>query len=363
MPQSTAAPHFHSWWVSVSPTSHLVPPHSPTMSATSNGTSHTDSATDQSDFKRKDPVFRHHVSADPNGDFPAQPHRYHLYVSLACPWAHLTLVVKRMKGLDAVIAHTVVDCHLERSTGWTFTTGDRVSECEPDPIHGFHRLRQLYEHVSPGYDGVVSVPVLYDKLRDTIVNNESSEIIRMLNCAFNAHCASPQQAALDLYPADLRPAIDATNDWVYTHINNGVYRAGFARSQEAYESAVTSLFEHLDRADTILATQRYLCGDRLTEADVRLFTTLYRFDVAYHGHFKCNLRALHSYTNLYGLLRELYQRADFRPTCNLYHVKHGYYNMEYINPTRIVPVGPVGYEEDLITPHGRDHKLPVQSSL
>ena len=222
---------------------------------------------------------------------------------------------------------------------------------------------QLYEHVSPGYDGPVTVPVLYDTVKDTIVNNESSEVIRILNSAFNAYCATPEQAAIDLYPADLRPTIDATNEWVYPNINNGVYRAGFAHSQGAYETAVRQVFEHLDKADAILATQRYMCGDRLTEADVRLFTTLFRFDLAYYSNFKCNLRTLRSYDNLYGLLRELYQRPEFRSTCSVYHVKEGYYWMDYINPTRIVPLGPLGYEEDLLLPHGRDAKFPVKAHL
>ena len=207
----------------------------------------------------------------------------------------------------------------------------------------------------------MTVPVLYDKVTDAIVNNESSEIIRMLTTAFNAFCPTAQHAALDLYPTELRPAIDSVNDWVYTYINNGVYRAGFAHSQEAYDTAVRLLFEQLDRADAILGKQRYMCGDRLTEADIRLFTTLFRFDLAYYGAFKCNLRPLKSYDNLYGLLRELYQRPDIRPTCSLYHVKEGYYWLDWINPTRIIAVGPAGYEEDLSVPHGRDTKFPAQS--
>ena len=253
------------------------------------------------EFKRKESGFRSFITNEPNAEFPAEPNRYHLYVCLACPWAHRTLIVKRMKGLDAVISHTCVDYFLDHSTGWRFTTADKVGECEPDPIHGFPLLRDVYRHVKPDYSGNITVPVLYDKVKDTIVNNESSEIIRMLTTAFNAYSATPEQAALDLYPTPLRPAIDAVNEWVYPTINNGVYRSGFAQSQAAYETAVTSLFQSLDRAEAILGGQRYLCGDVLTEADVRLFTTLYRFDSVYHGHFKCNVRQLRQYENLHGL--------------------------------------------------------------
>ena len=192
------------------------------------------------------------------------------------------------------------------------------------------------------------------------MNNESSEIIRMLTSAFNAYCATPEQAALDLYPTALRPAIDAVNEWVYPFINNGVYRSGFAQSQEAYETAVKALFEHLDRAEAILGQQRYLCGATLTEADIRLFTTLYRFDSVYHGHFKCNVRQLRQYPNLHGLMLELYQRPDIRATCNQTHCKNHYYmSHEHINPTRIVPAGP---EQDWEAPHGRDGKFPAASS-
>ena len=317
------------------------------------------SISDKGEFKRKESGFRNFISADPNSDYPAQPNRYHLYVCLACPWAHRTLIVKKMKGLDAVISHTCVDYYLDHTTGWRFTTADKVAECEPDPVHGFKLLRELYKHVKPDYDGNITVPVLYDKVTDTIVSNESSEIIRMLTTEFNAYCATPEQAAIDLYPVELRPAIDSINEWVYPNINNGVYRSGFARSQEAYETAVRGLFEHLDKAEAILAQQRYLCGDRLTEADIRLFTTLYRFDSVYHGHFKCNVRQLRQYENVHGLMLELYQRPDIRPTCNELHCKRHYYmSHDSINPTGIVPVGP---EQNFDVPHGRDLKFPLHN--
>ena len=310
-------------------------------------------------LQRKPSTFRSAVSAEPSAEYPAQAGRYHLYVCLACPWAHRTLIVKRMKGLDAAISHTCVDWFLDPATGWRFTTADAVAECEPDPVHGSTLLRDVYRRVQPEYSGNVTVPVLYDKQTDTIVNNESSEIIRMLTSAFNAYCATPEQAAIDLYPVQLRPSIDAVNEWVYPHINNGVYRSGFAQSQQAYETAVTGLFEHLDKADTILSKQRYLCGERLTEADVRLFTTLFRFDCVYHGHFKCNLRPLSSYTALYAFMRELYQRDDVRPTCNVHHCKQHYYSShQHINPSRIVPLGPL---QDLDEPHGRDVQFPVKA--
>ena len=314
---------------------------------------------DKGEFKRKESSFRHTISADPTADFPAQPNRYHLYVCLACPWAHRTLIVKRMKGLDGVISHTCVDWFLDSSTGWRFTTPDKVAECEADPIHGYKLLRELYRQVAPEYGGNITVPVLYDKVKDTIVNNESSEIIRMLNSAFNAYSATPQQAAIDLYPTELRPTIDSINDWVYPNINNGVYRSGFAQSQQAYDTAVHALFQHLDKADAILSTSRYLCGNQLTEADIRLFTTLFRFDSVYHGHFKCNMKQLKDYANLYGFLLELYQRDDIRATCNEYHCKHHYYmSHAHINPTRIVPDGPVQNWE---AAHGRDVKFPVHT--
>ena len=303
-------------------------------------------------FERKQSTFRDWISSAPGARFPPAAQRYHLYVSLACPWAHRTLIVKRMKGLDAVIGHTVVDWLLDKETGWTFT--DAKDGCSLDPIHGFTRLRQVYELAAgKEYSGNITVPVLFDRALDTIVNNESAEIIRMLNSEFNAFSSAPRQAALDLYPAELRPTIDALNEWVYPTINNGVYRAGFARSQEAYDEAVTALFASLDRVEAILSAQRYLTGPRLTEADVRLFTTLIRFDAVYVGHFKCNVRTLSSgYPATFGFMRELYQMEAVRPTVDLYHCKHHYYQSHpHINPSRIVPKGP---EQDLDRPHHRE---------
>ena len=300
-------------------------------------------------FQRKSSGFRNWISSAPNSPHPPTANRYHLYVSLACPWACRTLIVKRLKGLDSVIGHTVVDWFLDRRVGWVFT--ESKAHCEKDPIHGFERLHQVYELAQPGYDGNVTVPVLFDVVRDTIVNNESSEIIRMLNSEFNLLCGTPEQAALDLYPEVLRATIDSVNEWVYATINNGVYRAGLAATQRAYQEAVTDLFVSLDRCEAILAKQRYMAGAVLTEADVRLFVTLIRFDVAYYAHFKCNLHQLRDYPNLFRYMLDLYQMPAIRPTVDFEHIKHGYYCMEHLNPSGIVPVGPL---QDLEQPHDRD---------
>jgi glutathionyl-hydroquinone reductase len=350
----------------------------------------THSISDNGRFQRKDSSFRDFISSAPGSRFPPAANRYHLYVSLACPWAHRTLIVKRLKGLDAVIGHTVVDWFLDRRTGWRFT--DKEEHCEKDPIHGFERLRQVYELADSSYSGNVTVPVLFDRLNDTIVNNESSEIIRMLNsecqtqqqrltpaacavwhltvtircwlslpCDFvsvNEFAATPEQAAVDLYPTSLRPAIDELNTWIYPNINNGVYRAGFAGSQAAYDEAVTAVFLHLDKVESILSSSRYLAGSRLTEADVRLYTTLLRFDPVYYGHFKCNIRRLIDYPSTWHFMLELSQMSAIRPTISIFHIQHHYYaSHEHINPTRIVPKGP---ELDLNAPHGRDFNFPFK---
>ncbi|MGF9761446.1 glutathione S-transferase family protein [Microvirga sp. 0TCS3.31] len=301
-------------------------------------------------FVRTNAVFRHWVTADgspgPTGEggFAAESGRYHLYVSLACPWAHRTLIMRRLKGLEAMVGVSVVHWRMLEQ-GWTFEDGPGVV---PDPIHGAHYLHQVYTAAKPDYSGRVTVPVLWDKAKGTIVNNESAEIIRMLNVAFDGIGAKPG----DYYPEDLRPEIDALNARIYDGINNGVYKAGFATTQQAYEEAVRPLFEALDALDERLSSRRYLCGDRLTEADIRLFTTLVRFDPVYVGHFKCNLRRIADYPHLSAYLRDLYQTGGIAETVNMAHIKGHYYEShKTINPTGIVPVGPI---LDLDEPHGRE---------
>ncbi len=284
-------------------------------------------------FVRPDSAFRDWVSADGATGFPAQSGRYHLYVSLACPWAHRTLIARHLKGLEAVIPVSIVHPHMG-DRGWTFdpypgATGDRVN--------GFAYLHQLYTAARPDYTGRVTVPALWDTERRTIVNNESSELLRMLNSAFDAYADSD----LDLYPADLREEIDQVNELVYDRINNGVYKTGFATSQEAYEEAVGRLFDALDQMEERLGNQSYLVGNRFTEADVRLFTTLIRFDPVYVGHFKCNLRRLRDYPRLWDYTRRIYHRPGVRETVDFDHIKRHYYTSHPgINPTGIIPVGP-----------------------
>ena len=295
-------------------------------------------------FERPQTAFRDWVSSEPGARFPAEAGRYHLYVSLACPWAHRTLIMRRLKGLEDAIGVSVVHPHMGEQ-GWCFesypgATGDR--------LHGADYLHQVYTRAKPDYTGRVTVPVLWDKETGTIVNNESAEILRMLDQCFSA-IADP--AAAEYYPAALADDIDAINDRVYHRVNNGVYRAGFATRQDAYEEAVTGLFEMLDELEARLARQRYLVGDRITEADWRLFTTLVRFDAVYVGHFKCNLRRLVDYPNLWAYARELYQIPGVSGTVNLDHIKRHYYTSHpMINPTRIIPAGPV---IDFDEPHGR----------
>ncbi len=300
-------------------------------------------------FKRQEQAFRDWITADgspgPGGEsgFPAAADRYHLYVSLACPWAHRALIVRALKGLEEFLPVSVVHWYMAEH-GWTFQAGDGVI---PDPLLDADRLYELYQKADPNFTGRVTVPVLWDRERGTIVNNESSEIIRMLNTAFDGLGAQPG----DYYPETLREEIDAINERVYHTLNNGVYKAGFATTQDAYEEAVYPLFETLDWLEGILSQSRYLTGERLTEADIRLFTTLVRFDSVYHGHFKCNIRRLTEYPNLWGFTRELYQHPKIRPTVNFEHIKKHYYaSHDKVNPTRIVPAGPV---LDFDAPHGR----------
>jgi putative glutathione S-transferase len=291
-------------------------------------------------FVRKESQFRSWVTPDgapgPSGDggFKAEPGRYHLYVSLACPWAHRALIVRSLKGLEAMIGVSVVHW-LMRGEGWTFAEGPGVV---PDTVNGAERLFEIYAKAEPGYTGRVTVPVLWDRARQTIVNNESSEIIRMLNTAFDGVGAKPG----DYYPEALRPEIDEINARVYATLNNGVYRSGFATTQEAYEEAVNPLFDTLDWLEARLSDGRpYLCGETLTEADWRLFTTLIRFDPVYVGHFKCNRRRIADYPHLSAYTKRLYEHPGVAETVDFGHIKRHYYESHrQINPTGIVPVGP-----------------------
>jgi putative glutathione S-transferase len=291
-------------------------------------------------FVRRESQFRNWVTADgapgPSGEggFPAEAGRYHLYVSLACPWAHRALIFRALKGLEDAIGVSVVHW-LMREEGWTFAEGPGVV---PDTVNGAERLYEIYLRAQPGYTGRVTVPVLWDKQRGTIVNNESSEIIRMLNSAFDGVGAAPG----DYYPAALREEIDTVNARVYATLNNGVYRSGFATTQAAYEEAVNPLFDTLDWLEERLADGRpYLLGETLTEADWRLFTTLVRFDAVYVGHFKCNRRRIADYPGLSAYMRRLYGHPGVAATVDLQHIKRHYYESHrHINPTGIVPVGP-----------------------
>ena len=301
-------------------------------------------------FIRSDAQFRSWITADgsagPGGEdgFRAEAGRYRLYVCLACPWAHRTLIFRALKGLEDMIPVFVVNPYMAEN-GWTFEPGEGVV---PDP-DGARYLYEVYLRAQPEYSGRVTVPVLWDSERNTIVNNESAEIIRILNSAFDDAGAKPG----DYAPAELLPEIDALNSRVYDAINNGVYKAGFATEQDVYEEEVGKLFDALGEMDQRLADRRYLLGERITEADWRLFTTLLRFDPVYHGHFKCNLRRIADYEHLSGYLRELYQWPGVAATVDFDHIKQHYYRSHpTINPNGIVPLGPV---QDLDAPHGRGH--------
>jgi glutathionyl-hydroquinone reductase len=292
-------------------------------------------------FVRQQSAFRDRVTADGSSGFPAAPSRYRLYVSLACPWAHRTIIVRRLKGLDNVIGMTVVD-PIRDARGWRFTTE------EPDPAHGWAYLAQGYVLSDSGYDDRVTVPVLWDTQTDRIVSNESAEIIEMLNSEWDAWAEHPE---LDLWPEEVREEGDALNGLIYETVNDGVYRAGFSTTQGAYEDAVRPLFRTLDRLEARLADQRYLLGGEPTLSDWRLFTTLVRFDSVYHGHFKCNIRRIVDYPNLSAYLRDLYGTPGVAETVDLDQIKRHYYvTHTSINPTQIVPVGP---DLDLAAPHDR----------
>ncbi|NHT76384.1 glutathione S-transferase family protein [Rhizobiaceae bacterium CRRU44] len=310
-----------------------------------------DTAATKGHFKRSESQFRNWVTADgragPTGEagFKAEAGRYHLYVSLACPWAHRTLIFRTLKGLQDLISVSVVD-YLMLAKGWEFKDGPGDTQ---DHLFGAKALSEIYVRADPKYSGRVTVPVLWDKTQNKLVSNESADIIRMLNAAFDGLTGS----TLDLYPTDMRSEIDAINARIYDTVNNGVYKAGFATTQEAYAESVTALFETLDDLEERLSTRRYLLGDRVTEADWRLFTTLVRFDPVYVGHFKCNIRRIADYPNLQGYLKDLYQTPGVAGTVDMHHIKHHYYEShKTINPTGIVPEGP---RLDLDSPHGRGH--------
>ncbi len=300
-------------------------------------------------FIRPSSVFRNFVTADgspgPSGEggFPAEAGRYHLYVSHACPWAHRTTIFRKLKQLENVISVSIAE-PLYGKTGWEFGT---VRGGTIDSANGKSTLAEIYLLADPHYTGRVSVPVLWDRKRRTIVNNESSEIIRMLNSAFEAFT----NVHTDYYPAELRSEIDRINDTVYPNVNNGVYRAGFATTQEAYEEAARAIFKTFDQLEERLAQRRYLVGSQITEADWRLFTTLVRFDNVYYSHFKCNLRRVADYHNLWNYLRDLYQVSGIAETVSIDHIKRHYYGSQrQVNPTGIVPIGPL---IDFTAPHDR----------
>ncbi|KAI0718719.1 glutathione S-transferase [Cerioporus squamosus] len=288
-------------------------------------------------FNRPRSSFRDVI--EKGGRFEPEKDRYHLFVSYGCPWATRTLIVRKLKGLEDFIGVTAVAPHLGEN-GWPFAKVDPFPGAERDPFYDSAYLKEIYQRADPNYTGRYTVPVLWDTKNETIVNNESSEIIRVFNTAFN-HLLPADKAAVDLYPEELRSEIDELNGWVYETVNNGVYKSGFAKSQQAYEDAVYKLFDSLDRLEKILTGKDYLVGGRLTEADVRLFVTIIRFDVAYHGAFRCNIRTIRDgYPAIDLWLRKLYwNNPAFSETCNFVHIKEGYYQLN--NPHKIIPVGPI----------------------
>ncbi len=289
--------------------------------ATSNG---------KGEFARKQSQFRDCIAPE-----DATPGRFHLYVSYACPWAHRTLIVRALKKLEKVLPYSVTNAHMGEK-GWTFGSG-----------HEVEYLANVYRGADKNYTGKITVPVLWDNRKETIVNNESSEIIRILNTSFNAYTNS----TIDLNPEEKRSEINTINEQFYESVNNGVYKTGFATNQKAYEKSFLELFEALDDLDTLLGTQKYLVGDKLTESDIRLFTTLVRFDVVYYFHFKCNLKKIAEYPNLSRYLRSLYQIPEFKETCHFEQIKEHYYTShKFINPHKIIPLGPL---LDLDAPHDR----------
>ncbi len=311
-----------------------------------------DKEIDEGEFHRMESTFRNWVTADgsagPSGDggFEAEAGRYHLYVSDACPWAHRTVIFRKLKKLEDVIGLSIVEADM-LVQGWTFTAEGKYV----DHLHSLRFMHEVYTRADSNFTGQITVPVLWDSKRNTIVNNESSEIIRMLNSAFDKFT----DVKTDYYPVELREQIDAVNQPIYENINNGVYRCGFATTQEAYEKAFDRLFRQLDEVESVLSRQRYLLGNRITEADWRLFTTLIRFDAVYVGHFKCNLRRISDYPNLSNYVRELYQYPGIKETLDIEYIKrHYYFSHTSINPTQIIPKGPA---LDFNAPHDRDIKF------
>lgn len=289
-------------------------------------------------FVREDAGFRNGIENKPDAPFQPESSRYHLYVSLACPWAHRTLIMRELKGLADHIDVTVVSPDMLEN-GWEFS--------QPEPLFGFTKLHQIYTQAKSDYSGRVTVPTLWDKKTNTIVSNESSEILRMFNSEFNDLTGNTD----DYYPQALRSEIDEWNEFVYPNINNGVYRTGFSTTQEAYEEAFDGLFTALDKVEQHLSQSKYLVGEQITEADWRLFTTLIRFDAVYVGHFKCNLKRIADYSNIQGYMKALYQVPGVKETVNFEHIKrHYYFSHKGINPTQVIPKGP---ELDLDSPHGR----------
>ncbi|MBP0014526.1 MAG: glutathione S-transferase family protein [Roseofilum sp. SBFL] len=285
-------------------------------------------------FIRPQTTFRNEITADGSSGFKAEAGRYHLYISWACPWAHRTAILRKLKGLESAISLSVVDPEIDQN-GWEFSESPG---CIPDTVNQADYLWQLYLKADPNYSGRVTVPVLWDKKTHTIVNNESREIICILDTEFERFA----ERQVSFYPEELQDIINSTMDTIYQPINNGVYRAGFATTQEAYEQGLTELFEALDHWDQVLEQQPYLCGDRITQADWCFFTTLLRFDMVYYGHFKCNLHPITDYKNLWNYLKELYQVPGVAETCNFDHIKRHYYRSHTdINPTKIVPKGPI----------------------
>jgi putative glutathione S-transferase len=298
---------------------------------------------DDGRFLRQQDAFRDWVRADGSSGYPAEAGRYHLYVSWACPWAHRTIIVRKLMRLEGAIGMTAVD-PIRDERGWAFRDGPAHSE---DPVNGFHFLSEAYRATDLSYGGRVTVPVLWDKRTNRIVSNTDDDIMRMLETEFGAFASG----GLDLYPRRHRAEIDELNEWIYEKVNDGVYRAGFATTQTAYEAAAYALFATLDRLEERLSRRRYLFGSAPLETDWRLFVTLVRFDAVYYGHFKCNLQRIADYPNLFGYLRDLYQYGGIGDTVNFDHIKRHYYiTHDDINPTRIVPIGPL---QDLAAPHRR----------
>jgi len=299
------------------------------------------------EFRRQADAFRDWVTADGSSGYPAAAGRYHLYVSWACPWAHRTIIVRKLKKLEQAIGMTVLD-PIRDEQGWAFREGPGYSL---DPINGFNFLSEAYQATNPSYRGRVTVPVLWDTVSKRIVSNSDDDLMRIFNHEFNQFTTD----TTDLYPHTLRQEIDGLNEFIYDNVNNGVYRAGFATSQRVYERAVRRLFDALDQLEKRLEDRRYLFGAQFVETDWRLFVTLIRFDAVYHGHFKCNIRRIIDYPNLFGYLKDLYQTDGIAETVNFGHIKRHYYmTHDHINPTRIVPVGPL---LDLMTSHGRERLI------